>query len=327
MPDPVYSFVIPVYNEEAALPELYRRLCEVLGRLDGEVEAVLIDDGSRDRSWQMMLDISARDPRFRVIQLSRNFGHQVAITAGMDFSRGQAVIIMDADLQDPPEVVQKMIEKWREGYEIVYGVREERDGETWFKRTTASIFYRLLRRLTDLDIPADAGDFRLVDRKAIDAFKSLRERSRYVRGLFAWVGFKQIGVRYKRAARVAGTTKYPLSKMLKLATDGIVSFSTFPLRLALNTGFLMAGLSFAVGIAAVVTKLVGGFVVPGWVSLLVAIAFLGGVQLILLGIVGEYIGRIYEEVKNRPLYVVRSLSGEPEPGLRHSGQREESRLS
>jgi dolichol-phosphate mannosyltransferase len=214
---------------------------------------------------------------------------------------------MDADLQDPPEVVREMIEKWKEGYEIVYGIREEREGETWFKRVTAAGFYRLLRRLTDLNLPVDVGDFRLVDRKAINAFKSLRERSRYVRGLFCWVGFKHTGVRYKRAARFAGETKYPLRKMLKLATDGVVSFSTLPLRLALNAGFWIAGLSFVAGIWAIVDKLTGRYVVSGWVSTIVAVAFLGGIQLVILGIMGEYIGRIYEEVKARPLYIVRSV--------------------
>jgi dolichol-phosphate mannosyltransferase len=203
-----------------------------------------------------------------------------------------------------------MIDKWKEGYDIVYGVREERYGETWFKRTTAAAFYRLLRKLTDLNLPVDVGDFRLVDRKALESFRALREKNRYVRGLFSWIGFKQTGVRYKRAARYAGDTKYPLSKMLKLATDGVLSFSMFPLRLALNAGFWIAGLAFLGGIWAIIEKAVGVRVVPGWVSLLVAVAFLGGIQLIILGIMGEYIGRIYEEVKNRPLYIVRSSSAE-----------------
>jgi polyisoprenyl-phosphate glycosyltransferase len=312
MDNPVFSFVIPVYNEEDAFPELHRRLCALLDTLPEPCEVVFVDDGSRDRSLELMTEAAGKDPRLTVVQLSRNFGHQVAISAGMDLARGEAVIIMDADLQDPPEVVQEMIERWREGYEVVYGLREERKGETWFKRTTASVFYRLLRRLTDLDMPADVGDFRLVDRKALDAFRGLRERNRYVRGLFTWVGFKQTGVRYVRSGRVAGETKYPLRKMIKLATDGVIGFSMFPLRIALNIGFLFAAAAFVGGIAAVAIKLEGRFVVPGWVSIVVAVAFLGGVQLMILGIMGEYVGRIYEEVKARPLYIVREVykSGE-----------------
>lgn len=306
MQKPVYSFVIPIYNEESTLPELRRRVADFLDVIDVQSEVILVDDGSRDKSIDLMHEISSADPRFKCVELSRNYGHQIAITAGMDYASGDAIIIMDADLQDPPEVVGQMIDKWKEGYDIVYGVREERDGETWFKRTTAAWFYRLLRKLTDLDLPVDVGDFRLVDRQALDAFKTLRERNRYVRGLFSWIGFKQVGVKYKRAARFAGDTKYPLSKMLKLATDGVLSFSMFPLRLALNAGFWIAGLSFVGGIWAIIEKLTGAHVVPGWVSLLVAVAFLGGIQLIILGIMGEYIGRIYEEVKDRPLYIVKT---------------------
>jgi polyisoprenyl-phosphate glycosyltransferase len=309
MDAPVYSIVIPVFNEEDTLPELRARLSELMASLDGPAEVVLVDDGSGDRSYQLMSDISRNDPRFRVAQLSRNFGHQTAITAGMDLAVGDAIIIMDADLQDPPEVVLEMAARWREGYEVVCGVREHRRGETAFKRATASVFYRLLRKLTDLDIPADVGDFRLVDRKALSAFRSLREHSRYVRGLFAWIGFRQIGVRYERAERFAGRTNYPLHKMVKLATDGIVSFSVAPLRLALNCGFVIAGVSFLIGVAAVVMKLHGYQLIPGWASLVVATSFLGGVQLIVLGVLGEYIGRIYEEVRNRPLYIIRDSHG------------------
>jgi polyisoprenyl-phosphate glycosyltransferase len=309
MDKPVYSLVIPVFNEEATLPELRNRLHSLISGLDGPCEVILIDDGSRDRSYEIMTDLSAADPRFKAVQLSRNFGHQTAITAGMDLASGDAVVIMDADLQDPPEVVLEMAQRWREGYEIVYGVRDEREGETWFKRTTAAAFYRLLRKLTDLDIPADVGDFRLVDRKALAAFGRLREHSRYIRGLFTWIGFKQIGVRYKRAERFAGQTNYPLHKMVKLATDGIVSFSVAPLRMALNCGFVVATLSILAGFAAIILKLRGVHVVPGWVSLVVVTSFLGGVQLIVLGTLGEYIGRIYEEVRARPLYIVRESHG------------------
>ncbi|MDO8587948.1 MAG: glycosyltransferase family 2 protein [Armatimonadota bacterium] len=309
MDRPVYSLVIPVLDEEETLPELEKRAAHVMDRLDGPSETILVDDGSRDRSYEMMLEMGRRDPRFKVVRLSRNFGHQMAITAGMDFASGDAVIIMDADLQDPPETVLEMAKLWREGYEVVYGVREQRLGETWFKRATASAFYSILQKLTDLRIPADAGDFRLVDRKALDAFRSLREHSRYIRGLFTWIGFKQTGLRYKRAERFAGCTKYPLNKMVKLATDGIVSFSVAPLRMALNCGFVIAGMSILAGTAAIVLKLAGRHVVPGWASLIVVTFFLGGVQLIVLGTLGEYIGRIYEEVRGRPLYIVREAYG------------------
>jgi polyisoprenyl-phosphate glycosyltransferase len=306
---PVYSLLIPICDEEDTLRELNRQLRDLLDRLDGPTEVVLVDDGSRDRSYEIMLGINRQDPRFKVIRFSRNFGHQAAISAAMDFADGEAVVIMDADLQDPPDVVLELAARWREGYEVVYGIRDERIGETRFKLLTASWFYRLLRRLTDLDIPMNAGDFRLVDRKALDAFKALREHSRYVRGMFSWVGFKQTGVRYKRAARFAGETKYPLGKMLKLATDGILSFSIIPLRLALNAGLLIALASFLGGLTAIIMKLSGSYVVQGWVSLVVIVSFLGGIQLMVTGILGEYIGRIYEEVKNRPLYVVSRLHG------------------
>jgi glycosyltransferase involved in cell wall biosynthesis len=309
MDKPVYSLVIPIFDEEEALDELRKRLQSLMDLLDGPSEVILIDDGSRDRSYEIMVDMSRQDPRFRVAQLSRNFGHQTAITAGMDLASGDAIVIMDADLQDPPEVVLEMAARWREGFEVIYGVRDERLGESWFKKVTAALFYRFLRRVTDLDIPADVGDFRLVDRRALDAFKSLRERSRYIRGLFTWIGFKQVGVRYQRAERFAGTTKYPLHKMLKLATDGIVTFSVAPLRLALNCGFAIAALSLLAAVTAITLKLKGIHVVPGWVSLVVVTAFLGGVQLIVLGTLGEYVGRIYEEVRRRPLYIIRETQG------------------
>ena len=304
-----YSLVIPIFNEEETLPELQRRVTRLMDDLDAPAEVILVDDGSSDRSYDMMVELHCADPRFKIIQLSRNFGHQTAITAGMDFAMGDAVIIMDADLQDPPEVVVEMAKRWREGYHVVYGVREERAGETWFKRTTASMFYRLLHRFTDLDIPVDVGDFRLVDRRALDAFRSLREHSRYVRGMFCWIGFKQTGVRYKRAERFAGSTKYPLAKMMKLATDGILGFSTVPLRLALHAGFGLSVLSFIYGLIALFAKVTGHFTVPGWSSLITVVAFIGGIQLVLLGVIGEYIGRIYDEVRRRPLYLVRESRG------------------
>jgi polyisoprenyl-phosphate glycosyltransferase len=306
---PTYSFVIPIYNEEETLPELQRRLGELLGRLDGDAEIVLVDDGSADQSWRLISEIVAADDRFKAIGFSRNFGHQMAITAGMDFASGDAVIVMDADLQDPPEVVVEMASRWRDGFDVVYAVREARSGETKFKEYTAAAFYRVFRRLADIDIPVDVGDFRLVDRRALEAFKAMRENNRFVRGMFSWIGFRQVGVPYTRAERHAGTTKYPLRKMLKFAADGIVGFSKVPLRAALQAGFVVSAGAFLFGIAALVAKFAGFYHVSGLASLAVVTAFLGGMQLVVLGVMGEYIARIHEEVKNRPLYVVRETLG------------------
>ena len=305
---PVYSFILPVYNEEETLPELHKRMSALLERLDGSAEVILVDDGSRDRSYPLMLDIHAHDGRFKVVHFSRNFGHQIAISAGMDLASGAAVIIMDADLQDPPEVVLEMAARWREGYDVVYAKRERRESETWFKKLTARLFYRTLRRLTEVDIPIDVGDFRLVDRRALDAFKAMREHGRYVRGMFAWIGFRQIAVPYVRPGRFAGETKYPFRKMIRLALDGIVSFSNIPLRMVLQLGFIVSLVSLGVGIYALLRKLTG-HAVPGWASTVVFTAFASGVQLTVLGMMGEYVGRIYEEVKHRPLYLVRDMHG------------------
>ena len=304
-----YSIVIPVYNEEESFPALVRRLREVLDQLDGPAEVVLVDDGSRDGSYELMVAVNRQDPRFKVLQLSRNFGHQIAITAGMDVAAGQAVIVMDADLQDPPEVILDMAARWREGYEVVYAVRAQREGETPFKRKTATLFYGLQRRLADIDQPVEVGDFRLVDRKALDAFLLMRERNRYVRGMFSWVGYRQTAVPYVRASREAGESKYPLRKMIRLALDGFVGFSTAPLRFALTLGLLMAAASVLYGITAIAVKLSGMAVVPGYASLLVTITFLAGVQLMVIGMVGQYVGRIYDEVRARPLYLVREARG------------------
>jgi dolichol-phosphate mannosyltransferase len=306
---PEYSLVIPIFNEEETVPELIRRLRLLLDRLDGPAEAVLVDDASTDGSYDLMVAAREADPRFKVLRLSRNFGHQIAITAGMDVAAGKAVIVMDADLQDPPEVVLEMAARWREGYDVIYGVREGRPGETRFKRTTASTFYRLLRRISNIDVPLDVGDFRLVDRRALEAFKAMRETNRYVRGMFSWIGFRQVGVSFRRDERFAGDTKYPLTKMLKFATDGVVSFSAAPLRLALNLGFIVSALSFGFGLAALVFKLAGLYSIPGLASIAVFVAFLGGIQLLVLGLMGEYIARIHDEVKDRPLYIVRDTHG------------------
>jgi polyisoprenyl-phosphate glycosyltransferase len=304
-----YSIVIPLYNEESGLAVLVERLQEIMAQFDGPAEVVMVDDGSRDGTYQLALAASAKDHRFKVIQFSRNFGHQVAITAGMDAAAGDAVIIMDADLQDPPYVVLQMIEKWKEGYEVVYGLRETREGERLFKTATASMFYGLLNRIGDIDTPVDVGDFRLVDRKALNAFLQMRENNRYVRGMFSWVGFRQTGVPYTREERHAGTTHYTLSKMVKLASNGILGFSTAPLRLALSAGVFLAIASVIYGIVAIALKLAGQSLVPGYASLLFVITFLSGIQLAVLGMVGLYVGRIYDEARGRPLYVVRERHG------------------
>jgi glycosyltransferase involved in cell wall biosynthesis len=318
MNTPEYSIVIPIRDEAECLPELVERLTELMEKLEGPSEVLLVDDGSHDGSHRLMVAAHEADPRFRVIQLSRNFGHQAALTAGLDHASGDAVIVMDADLQDPPEVILDMVARWREGYEVVHAVRSERRGESRAKRATAAVYYRILRRLTDVDMPKNAGDFRLVDRKALEAFKSLRESNRYVRGLFAWIGFRQGSVHYTRQPRLAGDTKYPRPKMLKLAFDGIISFSSVPLRSALRMGFVLSALSILAGIAAVVLKVTGVLPVPGWASLIVAVTFLGGIQLSTIGIMGEYIARIHDEVRDRPLYLVRKAHGiEPVRGPSH----------
>lgn len=309
MSRPVLSLVIPIFNEELVIGELDRRLREFLGQLAAEVgehwEVVFVNDGSKDRSFEMLRDLAAREPRYRVLSFSRNFGHQMAITAGVDRAEGDAVVVMDADLQDPPEVVREMVARWREGYDVVYGVRSARHGETLFKRFTAAVYYRLLRAmLGGISIPVDAGDFRLMSRPVVLTLRALRERHRFVRGMVAWVGFKQVAVTYERPARFAGETKYPLRKMLRFAIDGITSFSIVPLRIATWLG-VVAGLSaVAIGAWALYAYLFRGGVVQGWTTLMVLVAGGSSAQLLMTGILGEYVGRIYEEVKRRPLYVV-----------------------
>jgi len=316
MPRPVLSLVIPVLNEEAVIGELSRRVIEFLAKVDATWEVVFIDDGSTDRSREMLTELCTRDERFKLVSLSRNFGHQLAITAGLDYAAGEAVVVMDADLQDPPEVALELAARWREGYEVVYAVRQGREGETPFKRATASLFYRLFRRISDVDVPLDVGDFRLVDRRALDAFRSMRESNRYVRGMFSWIGYRQVGVPFQRDERYAGETKYPLRKMLRFATDGIVSFSAYPLRLALNVGFVVSALSFLLGVVFLISKFAGFYSIPGLASIAVFVAFLGGIQLLLIGIMGEYVARIHDEVKGRPLYLVSDTQGLEPPGVR-----------
>ncbi|GAB4205785.1 MAG: glycosyltransferase family 2 protein [Roseiflexaceae bacterium] len=300
---PLISVVAPVYNEEALLPEFYRRTVAMLEGLGEPFEIVLVNDGSRDRCPEIMRELHQQDPRVKVLNFSKNFGHQIAITAGMDYAQGQTVVVIDSDLQDPPEVIPQLLERWREGYQVVYAQREQREGETRFKKATAALFYRTLRRITNVDIPVDTGDFRLMDRRVVEAMKSLREQKRFMRGLSAWVGFKQIGVLYKRDARKAGETKYPLRKMIRFALDGITAFSYLPLQMASYVGFAVAVLG-VLGIFAVIILRLAGLALTGQATTLVMVLFLGGVQLIFLGIIGEYLGRIYDEVKRRPLYII-----------------------
>jgi dolichol-phosphate mannosyltransferase len=304
-----YSIVIPIYNEEESFAALVKRLLAVMDQLDGTVEVVLVDDGSKDSSYQLMKESNRQDPRFKVLQLSRNFGHQIAITAGMDVASGQAIIVMDADLQDPPELILQMAARWQQGYEVVDAVREDREGETLFKRKTAAIFYGIQSRLAEIDQPVEVGDFRLVDRQALDAFRQMRERNRYVRGMLSWIGFRQTAVPYTRAAREAGHSKYPLRRMIRLALDGFVGFSTAPLRVSLLLGVVMAAGSLLYGILAIALKLAGLHYVPGYASLLVTITFLSGIQLIVVGMVGQYVARICDEARARPLYLVREARG------------------
>ena len=319
MNHPTFSIVVPIYNEEEVLPELYRRLKGAMDSMGDTYELVFVNDGSRDRSIGLLRELAEADPCIRVIDFARNFGHQAAITAGMDLASGDAVVVIDADLQDPPEVIARLAAKWREGYEVVYAVREKRQGDSLFKRATAAAFYRLLRRVTSVDIPVDTGDFRLMDRKAIEAFKGLNERHRFIRGLVSWIGFRQTGVSFVRDERFAGVTKYPLKKMLKFAFDGLTSFSFAPLQLATYLGFLTAVTAFLGILWVVWIKLFTHEALAGWASQIVCTLLLGGIQLISLGIIGEYIGRIYDEVKGRPLYITREILGreagstEPEP--------------
>ena len=309
---PTYSLVVPAYNEEDVIEELAARLTQVMDALDGDAETILVDDGSRDRTYEMMVAAAREEPRMRLVRLSRNFGHQIALTAGVDLAAGDAVIVLDADLQDPPEVILELAERWREGYDIVYAVRAVREGETGLKRATAAAFYRAFNRISEVKNPVDVGDFRLVDRRALDVFGQMRESNRFVRGMFSWIGLRQTGVVYRRQERFAGETKYPLSKMLRFATTGVISFSAAPLRAALNLGFFVSFVAFALGIWSLIVKLTGLYVVPGWTSIVVVTTFLGGIQLIVLGVIGEYIGDIHAEVKRRPLYVVSELENFPD---------------
>ncbi len=320
------SVIAPVFNEEEVLPELYRRVSEVLDGADISWELVLVDDGSRDRSTEMIGQLHAQDERVRGLSFSRNFGFQEAVTAGLDHAHGRAVVLIDADLQDPPEVILDMLEKWREGYDVVYGVRQTRAGETWFKKFTAKMFYRLIHRITSVQIPLDTGDFRLMDRRVVESLTSMRERNRFLRGMVPWVGFKQVGVFYNRDPRFAGESKFgTLRPMLKFALNAITSFSYVPLQLATYLGFIIAVIALISIVLVIVLRLLTpSEALLGQATTLVAVLFLGGVQLISLGIIGEYLGRIYDEVKGRPLYLVaRTWGFDREHPEAHAGREGE----
>jgi dolichol-phosphate mannosyltransferase len=294
-----------VFNESRSLPEFITRVSAVMKKLGEPWELVLVDDGSKDRSPELILDRAAKDKHVRPVLFARNFGHQIAVTAGMDYAQGQAVILIDADLQDPPEVIPELIANWRDGYEVVYAVRRKRKGESFFKRFTASLFYRLINRITEIDIPLDTGDFRLMDRRVVDVLNRMREHHRFLRGMSAWVGFRQVGVPYDRAARYAGETHYTLARMVRLALTAITGFSFFPLQLATYLGFISAGVAIIAIPVVIALRLLGSAAFFGQATTLIAVLFFGGAQLISLGILGEYIGRLYDEARGRPLYIVR----------------------
>jgi dolichol-phosphate mannosyltransferase len=324
-PSVAISVVVPVYNEEAVLFESYKRLKRVLEGLHETYELIFVNDGSRDATPVMLGCLCETDPTVRLIDFARNFGHQTAITAGMEYASGEAVVVIDADLQDPPEVIPQLIAKWREGYDVVYGQRAERKGETFFKRFTSAAFYRVLDKLTDVDIPVDTGDFRLIDRKVCDALKGIKERNRYIRGIISWLGFRQTGVEFVREERFAGETKYPLKKMLRFAFDAITSFSHKPLKLSSYVGVAVSLGSFAYLMVVVYLKLFTTRTVTGWASTMAVTLFFNGIVLLMLGIIGQYIGRIYDEAKGRPLYVVRETKNfRPVAGGSVSEAREES---
>lgn len=307
---PKYSLIIPIYNEEETIPELYRRVSDVMDSLDDSVELILINDGSRDCSLNLMRQLQERDARVCYISFARNFGHQAAVTAGLNFARGQVIVVLDADLQDPPELIPKMIESWQAGYHVVYAQRTKRKKESWFKRLTAYVFYRLLRQLADVDIPADTGDFCLMDRQVVEVLNSMPERNRYIRGLRAWIGFRQTAVKFERDPRFAGEVKYTFKKSLALAVNSLVSFSKIPLRISTYLGLFSALIALLMALLVLYWRLQQpDSPVTGLATILIAVFFLGSVQLISIGILGEYVGRIYEEVKGRPAYTIAEIAG------------------
>ncbi|MES5952748.1 glycosyltransferase family 2 protein [Bacillus fungorum] len=299
------SVVVPMYFEEEVAQECYNRLKSVMLQNDINYEFVFVNDGSTDRTMEILSEIAANDYRTKIVNFARNFGHQVAVTAGIAAAKGDAIVIIDADLQDPPEVIPELIAKWEEGYEVVYAKRKQRKGETWFKLLTAKYFYKFLNYMSDIDIPKDTGDFRIIDRKVADVFNQMTERNRFIRGMMSWVGFRQTYVEYERDERFAGETKYPLKKMIKFASDGIIAFSTKPLRIVMTLGLLSVLISIIVLLYTITVKIIGTGTQTGWASIMVAITFFSGIQLLGLGIVGQYIARIYDESKNRPIYIVK----------------------
>lgn len=303
------SIVVPMFNESENIGMLYERLTMVLENLNRTYEVICVNDGSRDDTLQKMIKINQMNPRFKIIDLSRNFGKEIALSAGLDYASGEVVVPIDADLQDPPELIYEMIEKWSEGYDVIYAVRTQRDGESWFKKSTAALFYRIIGKISPIDIPGNTGDFRLMSRQAVDAIKELRETHRFMKGLFGWIGFRQAAIMYNRDARYAGKTKWNYGKLWNLALEGITSFSYMPLQWSMYFGFFVAFNAFLYGVYMTIRTLIYGNPVPGYPSLMVMVLFLGGVQLFTIGIIGEYIGRIYTESKHRPLYFVRESRG------------------
>lgn len=307
---PKYSLIIPVYNEEETLPEMYRRVCAVMDQMEGAVELILVNDGSRDRTLMLLRDLHEKDARVCYLSLARNFGHQIAVTAGLNYVRGEAIIVLDADLQDPPELIPQLVEKWHQGFQVVYAQRTQRHKESWFKRLPAYLFYRLMQRLADVDIPIDTGDFCLMDRRVVDVLNTMPERNRYIRGLRSWVGLPQTFIHFERDPRFAGEVKYTFRKSLSLAANGLVTFSRVPLRLSTYVGLLAAAIAVLMALLVLYWRLfVPHSPLTGFATIMIAIFFLGAVQLVSIGILGEYVGRIYEEVKGRPLYVLSEVAG------------------
>ena len=301
------SIVVPMYFEEEVAQECYNRLVNVMQQNNLNYEMIFVNDGSTDRTMDILTEIADKDPNVKIINFARNFGHQIAVTAGIDYAKGDAIVIIDADLQDPPELIPVLVDKWNEGFEVVYAKRKSRKGETWFKLLTAKYFYKVLNYLSDIEIPKDTGDFRIIDRKVADVFSKMSERNRFVRGMMSWIGFRQTFVEYERDERFAGETKYPLKKMIKFASDGVIAFSTKPLRIVMTLGIFSVIISMLVLMYSLTVKIFGENIQPGWTSIMVAITFFSGIQLLGLGIVGQYIARIYDESKNRPIYIVKEL--------------------
>lgn len=325
---PIYSIIAPIYNEEGNIDMLHRRITEVMNTTGESWELVLVNDGSRDRSLEMIEALAASDPHIKIVNFARNFGHQIAVTAGMDHVSGKAVVVIDADLQDPPEVILEMIERWKAGYHVVYAVREERKGESWFKLLTAKIFYRMIYRITDVDIPLDTGDFRLIDEKVLNALRKMREHNRFIRGMTSWVGFKQVGVNYVREARFAGETKYPLKKMIRFAMDAVTGFSYFPLQIMIYVSLVLGVIAvLAIPVISILRLVFGTPFLGGQVTVIVVLLVLSSFQLFFFFIMGQYIARIYDEARDRPLYIVASTIGFEEKPARSTESRTASEQS